>query len=141
MAEVWRNSVFAYHRCTDSSNVSLSSLKSRLGLHRYRDVPLDHRAYLDRASDERRGRTKALWHCSHAISASTLVHRRVGPDLQRIKKQTHMEMIQENSYEALGMVILRAVHISRASLKLVLLGPRNFDTFSPKNLPTEALTK
>ncbi len=39
--------------CTDLSNISFSSLQSRLGLHRYRDIPLDYQSYLDRANDEK----------------------------------------------------------------------------------------
>ncbi|KAK0421935.1 hypothetical protein EV421DRAFT_1745622 [Armillaria borealis] len=59
----------------------------------------------------------------------------------RIEKRTRVEMVQENTYRALDMVVLQAVHTSRASLKLVLLGPRNFDTFSPKTLLPKVLTK
>ncbi len=44
--------VSAYYRCTDLSNISVSRLQSRLGLHRYWDVPFDYQSYLDRANDK-----------------------------------------------------------------------------------------
>ncbi|PBK62306.1 hypothetical protein ARMSODRAFT_606626 [Armillaria solidipes] len=50
-------------------------------------------------------------------------------------------MAQGNSQRVVDLAIMRAFHISTSSLKLVLLLPRNFETFSPKMGLAEALTR
>ncbi|SJL13353.1 uncharacterized protein ARMOST_16795 [Armillaria ostoyae] len=53
--------------------------------------------------------------------------------------KTCMEMLQQHWQGVIDLVVLRAILISRSGLKLEWVEPRNFDTFSPKMLPVEAL--
>ncbi|PBK62301.1 hypothetical protein ARMSODRAFT_1024915 [Armillaria solidipes] len=149
-----------YHRCTrdlptgdhektvleeyhcKTADVWCACLPSRLGLDSYRDVLLDN-AYLDPASSESRGEANFWQWYAHAISKRS-------PEFHReTRGQVKSSFTRHLSYEIAKLHgdgtrelarSLRVIHIATSSSKLVFLLPRNFETFSPKMLPAEALT-
>ncbi|PBK59607.1 hypothetical protein ARMSODRAFT_982892 [Armillaria solidipes] len=115
-------------RADQSIKGTMARLQSRFLLRRNRDVALHHRA-----SNKTRQEAKMAWWCPHTLSGAE--PRLLEYEIAKLHGDPQGELAR-----SCGSGRLVAKEISRASLKLVLLRPRNFGTFSPKMLSAEALT-